>query len=127
VHAASRRLGLPELHGVRKLWFSDWYDGPVTGIARHGGDEYWFAMVTDDDPFGPRVYLLHHLAAEQMADAWRMHRSFAAAGFPGCLHSPACATSGDATTATVDALRRRWPPELDDVYSSSPAVGWFRD
>jgi hypothetical protein len=132
VQVASRLSGLPELDGVRKLWFSDWYDGPVTGIARYGEGEYWFAMVTDDDPVGSwdfdsRVYVLHRLPVEQLADAWRMHRSFAAAGFPGCLHSPPCATTGDATAATVDALRKRWPPEHESGYSDSPPIGWFRE
>jgi hypothetical protein len=132
VHDASSLSGQPELTGVQKLWFSDWYDGPLTGLARHEGREYWFAMVTNDDggghwDFDPRVYVLHRLAAEQLAQAWEMHRSFAQAGLPGCLGSPPC-TIGDAASAEeLAVLRDRWPPELEDGYLTAPAVGWFRD
>jgi hypothetical protein len=131
VHAASRLSGLPELCEVRKVWFSDWYDGPLTGVALYGGREYWFVMVVDDDgegwDFEPRVYVLHRLTPEQLAQAWTMHRSFAAAGIPGCLHSPACAVAGAADGEMVEALRERWPPEREDDYKNAPAVGWFRD
>ena len=132
VHAASRLTGLPELTGVRKLWFSDWYDGPITGIAAHGDREYWFVMVTDDDEggfwdFDPRVYILHRISLEQLAQAWDAHRGFAAAGLPGCLHSPLCATTGVTNNDMLAALRDRWPPEDEDDYMNAPAVGWFRD
>jgi hypothetical protein len=131
VHAASRLSGLSELTEVRKVWFSDWYDGPITGVALYDGREYWFVMVTNDNAsgswdFDPRVYVLHRLSGEQLAQAWLMHRSFAAAGLPGCLHSPPCTTTG-ATAETLGALHARWPPEHEDGYMNAPAVGWFRD
>jgi hypothetical protein len=132
VHAASRLRGLSELTDVHKVWFSDWYDGPITGVALHDGREYWFVMVTNDDggghwDFEPRVYVLHRLSGEQLAQAWEMHRDFAAAGFPGCLHSEPCPIAGARSTEVSAALRDRWPPELEDGYVNAPAVGWFRD
>ena len=98
----------------------------------HEGREYWFAMVTDDRPgghwdFEPRVYLLHRLTDRQLAQAWEMHRSFVAAGIPGCLHVPPCPVTGPAGGDTVEALRARWPAELEEDYPKAPAVGWFRD
>jgi hypothetical protein len=48
MHPSSRLAGLTELSGVRMLWFSGWYDGPVTGLAQHNDRECWFVMVTDD-------------------------------------------------------------------------------
>lgn len=93
VHAASRLSGLTELSEVRKVWFSDWYDGPLTGVALYEGREYWFVMVTNDYgehwDFEPRVYVLHRLAEVQLAQAWEMHRRLAEAGIPGV---PALAT-----------------------------------
>lgn len=131
VHAVSRLSGLPELAEVRKVWFSDWYDGPITGVAVRDGREYWFVMVTNDAAgetwaFDPRVYALHRLSRQQLAQAWEMHRAFASAGLPGCLHSPPCAATG-ATAEELDALRERWPPELEDGFMNAPAIGWFRD
>jgi hypothetical protein len=88
-------------------------------------------VVTNDDggswDFEPRVYLLHRLSGEQMAHAWDMHRDFAAAGLPGCLHSPPCTSAGTAATEILAALRDRWPPEQEDAYANAPAVGWFRE
>jgi hypothetical protein len=131
VHAVSRLSGLSELTEVRKVWFSDWYDGPLTGVALHEGREYWFVMVTNDDgeqwDFEPRVYVLHLLTGEQLAQAWEMHRSFAEAGIPGCLHSPPCTVADAAGGEMLEALRDRWPPEHEDDYMNTPAVGWFRD
>ncbi|AEV84471.1 ADP-ribosylglycohydrolase [Actinoplanes sp. SE50] len=130
VHTPSRMSGLPELTGVRKVWFSGWYDGPVTGIAEHDGHEYWFVMVVNDGggawDFEPRVYLLHRLPEEQLAEAWQAHRSFTAAGLPGCLHSPPCPVN-PAEAPTREALWERWPPEQEDHYADAPAIGWFRD
>jgi hypothetical protein len=131
VHAASRLSGLPELSEVRKVWFSDWYDGPLTGVALYEGHEYWFAMVTNDDgehwDFEPRVYVLHRLTGEQLAQAWEMHRSFTEAGIPGCLHSPPCVVASAAGDEMLEALRDRWPPEHEDGYMNAPVIGWFRD
>jgi hypothetical protein len=118
---------LPELRGVRMVWFSDWYDGPITGLAAYEGREHWFVMVTDDDgehwDFDPRIYLLHQLTPEQVSQEWRAHRSFAAAGMPGCLHAPPCAVATD--PEPLDALWERWPPEREEVYQDQPAIGWF--
>ena len=132
LHPTSRLSGLRELTGVRKVWFSDWYDGPLTGVAHYEGREYWYVMVTNDGEgghrdFEPRVYVLHRLTGEQLADAWESHRGFVAAGIPGCLHSPPCAGSGPSDGPTVEALRERWPPDSEDGYLDAPAVGWFRD
>ena len=111
------------------LWFSGWYDGPLTGLATHDGREYWFVMVLDDggehwDP-DPRVYVLHRLAAEELALEWEKHRSFAACGLPGCLHLPRCPADGSRTQQDLDELYARWPPGSEDHYEEAPAVGWF--
>jgi hypothetical protein len=85
VHAASRLRGLPELTEVRKVWFSDWYDGPITGIALRDGREYWFVMVTNDDhgghwDFEPRVYLPCPIAGAPSAEMSAALRSLASWG-----------------------------------------------
>ncbi|GLK99366.1 hypothetical protein [Dactylosporangium matsuzakiense] len=131
MHAVSALSGLPELAEVRKVWFSDWYDGPITGVAVHDGREYWFVMVTNDAAggtwdFEPRVYILHRLSRDQLMQAWAMHRAFASAGLPGCLHSPSCDAAGG-SAEDLDALRERWPPEVEAGFMNAPAIGWYRD
>ncbi|GGQ84115.1 hypothetical protein [Couchioplanes azureus] len=58
--------------------------------------------------------------ARLVQPAWDAHRSFAAAGFPGCLHSPPCATAGPMDRDRLAALRDRWPEHEDEF-------GGFRD
>jgi len=31
-----------ELEGVEVVFWVDWYDGPVSGLASYAGREYWF-------------------------------------------------------------------------------------
>ncbi|GIF45636.1 hypothetical protein DFJ67_0730 [Asanoa ferruginea] len=131
-HPTSRLAGLTELTGVEKLWFSGWYDGPITGLAAYRDHEYWFVMVANDSKgghwdFDPRVYVLHHLTPELLAQEWEAHRAFAAADFPGCLHTPRRPFVAAADREMTAALRDRWPAEREDAYRNAPAVGWFRD
>ena len=128
MHPSSRLAGLTELSGVRMLWFSGWYDGPVTGLAQHDDRECWFVMVTDDGgdqwDFDPRVYVLHELPQAEIAREWEAHRAFARAGLPGCLHTPPCPVSGDGSE--LAGLYERWPEDHEDAYTELPARGWFR-
>jgi hypothetical protein len=90
----------------------------VTNEADDGGG-HW--------DFEPRVYVLHRLTEEQLAEAWDMHRSFAETGLPGCLHSPPCTIAGATGSERLAVLRDRWPPDHEDNYMNTPAVGWFQD
>jgi hypothetical protein len=60
----------PELDGVRLLWHADYWDGPLAGLARHNGQDYWFEVeVFDwDDPPAERRYLLYSLTEEELAE-----------------------------------------------------------
>ena len=130
MHAPPRLTGLAELTRVRILWFSDWHDGPVTGLAVHDASEYWYVMVTEDYgehwDFDPRIYVLHRLTPEELAVAWDAHRSFAALNMPGCMHTPPCPVASAIDAGELDALRERWPPEREDAYLNAPAIGWFK-
>jgi hypothetical protein len=131
VHTVASLAGLSELSDVRMLWFSDWYDGPVTGLAAHDGREYWFVMVLNDGgetwDFDPPVYVLHQLTPEQLANEWEGHRSFARLDIPGCLHTPRCPVASTVKAGELDLLYKRWPADDEADYVNSPAVGWFRD
>jgi hypothetical protein len=130
MHPPSSLAGLAELSEARMSWFSDWYDGPVTGLAVHDGHEYWFVMVTNDGgehwDFESRIYVLHQLSPEQLTQAWDGHRSFAALNMPGCMHAPPCPVSDTIKDDELDGLRKRWLPEFEDAYANTPTIGWFR-
>jgi hypothetical protein len=69
--------GIRELTGVRVLWYSDWYDGPVSGLVVVEGNALWFEAVWDaesDDWADPRRLVLHELSADELHDLWKMPR-----------------------------------------------------
>lgn len=126
IHNRAALDGLAELHGVRMLWYDDWYDGPLDGLATYGGREYWFAAVDDHDRHGwhPRRYLLQPLTAEQITHEWAEHRECAArTGIAGCMHEPACPTPADGEADLESWWRDH--PEAPWRYLEVPPIGWF--
>jgi hypothetical protein len=70
--------GLLQLDGVQIVAVMDFYDGPLDGLARKDGHDYWFAAVPewirDSQPSEPRVMVLHEINAEQAAQVRAEHR-----------------------------------------------------
>ncbi|MGC4816703.1 hypothetical protein [Micromonospora sp. DT63] len=130
MHEPSVLDGLTEMTGVQMLWFADYYDGPLDGLALLDGREYWFIAVADerDCPVDQerRCYVLHAISEEQARAEWAEHRDFVAVvGGPGCVHTPACA-HGPVDADAAAAWHRDHPWELRPDHASAPAIGWFR-
>jgi hypothetical protein len=127
IHDRAVLDGLAELHGVEIQWFSDWYDGPVDGLAAYNGLDHWFAAVFEPDmrDWHPREYVLHPLTPDQAVREWAEHRDYAArTGGPGCVHTPSCPTP-PAGQADWDGW---WRDHLDAAlrgYVETPPIGWF--
>ncbi|MEU4339564.1 hypothetical protein AB0F59_33830 [Micromonospora lupini] len=122
--------GLAELTDVRMLWFADYYDGPLDGLALFDGREYWFIAVADEHgvPVDQerRCYVLHAISEEQAQAEWADHRDFVAVvGGPGCVHTPSC-TRGPGGAEATAAWHRDHPWDLRPDHASAPAIGWFR-
>lgn len=47
-----------ELKGVQVVWFRDWYDGPLDGVAHFEGRDYWFNATDDWVNDRPRRFVL---------------------------------------------------------------------
>ena len=58
---------LPEVVGVEIVEVLDWYDGPLDGLARHGGRLFWFSAGPDWVPGRPRPLVLYAVTADQAA------------------------------------------------------------
>jgi hypothetical protein len=132
VPGLSDLANLEELSGVEKLWFADYYDGPVDGLASFRDREYWYSAVWEDGrgvyTDFPRLFIVYELTDQEAADEWADHRGFMYdVGGAGCLHSPPCATN---LMQTPDA-RARWeadrPSDARTDHTHSRAVGWFSD
>jgi hypothetical protein len=65
---------------VRLLWYSDFWDGPRSGMLEFNGERCWFEVVgenEDEDLRGRcRRFVIVRLTAEQFAEECRWHESF---------------------------------------------------
>ncbi|MEZ5986116.1 MAG: DUF5071 domain-containing protein [Hyphomonas sp.] len=61
----------PTLHAceISLVCWLDWYDGPVSGLARWKGEVFWFAMEGDAGE-EPRTYQLFKLTKPQLEEAF---------------------------------------------------------
>jgi hypothetical protein len=104
--------GLLQLDGVQIVAVMDFYDGPLDGLARKDGHDYWFAAVPewirDSQPSEPRVMVLHEITAEQAAQVRAEHRQLAAFA----------QGEGDR-----EAWAQAW--EARATFDHAPAIGWF--
>jgi hypothetical protein len=114
MHDESALARLTELSGVEILWFFDFYDGAIVGLARWEGREFWFAGVHPLDR-RPRRYVLHEISAADVHAASALHRRLAA-------YADA-ARRGLLDSAQERAWGRAWASRPD--YRRAPAVGWF--
>ncbi|MEU4640233.1 hypothetical protein [Micromonospora sp. NPDC023814] len=103
---------LPQLVGVQIVEVLDFYDGPLDGLARYEGREYWFSAVPewvrDAELSGPRLLVLHVITAEQAAQVRAEARQFTAFA------------NGD---GNGDAWQQAW--DARSTYDETPAAGWF--
>ena len=60
------------------LWHCNYWDGPTNGLARYKDQLCWFECVEweSDNLFNMRVYNLHELTQEQIADEIHRHNMF---------------------------------------------------
>jgi hypothetical protein len=126
IHDPEILHGLPQVHDVQMLWYSEWYDGPVDGLAEYGGRQYWFADVDDYQHSWPeRRYVLHPISSEQAAREWTWHREYRMrTGGPGCCHEPTCSGPLDGT-ADWEGWWHDHPEPVASNYVTIPPVGWF--
>ena len=116
------------LSGVRPLWFDDWYDRPLTGIAEFEGEQFWFDAVWDevrDNWSEPRCLVLRRIPDSELARQWTVHRDFERyVSTRHCRH--------DGTAEVVQRPEAEWhlffdhhPPESRPDYSRYPSAGTF--
>ncbi len=82
-----------ELDGVSVLWVTDWWDGPVEGMASYQGSDCWFEAIFDeeaDEWTSPRRCRLYELNPAERERLWARHRRWEQhAGGNSCYHPDA--------------------------------------
>jgi len=109
----------------------DVYDGPISGLVRHGGGISWFAWLFDDEEPTPRRYVLHALPADAIpaAEAWAERydalcdESQVAVNphiYPVSPRQRATMRTPERIQEDLDALA-----DLPAVWAGLPATAWF--
>lgn len=134
-HAHPTRViadALPRVDDVELLWATDWWDGPVRGVARRADLHYWFNAVFDetaDDYEHPRRLLLFELSPDEVRGETDKHLYFEReiGNTKYCFHlqpEQRHAPQGGARDWAKHPIyrdRRSRP----SPYEARPAVGWF--
>ena len=83
----------PDLRPVTIVWVTDWWDGPVGGMASYQGRDCWFRAIFDtgaDEWTSPRRCRLYELTPDERDRLWSGHRRWEQhAGDGNCFHSGA--------------------------------------
>jgi hypothetical protein len=101
------------LEGVEIEFWVDWYDGPVSGIATHEGQVYWFEAEPGFEPVSVgRKLFLYPLTAEELVKERELDRVYQEQA------------KGRPVEEWPAVLREReW--ELPTEYAKRGHVGWF--
>ena len=83
----------PDLSQVTVLWVTDWWDGPIEGMASYQGRDCWFRAIFDeqaDEWTSPRRCRLYELAGDERQRLWASYRRWEdLAGGNSCYHDHA--------------------------------------
>lgn len=120
-----------ELVGIELMWDTDYWDGPLRGIARYDGQEHYFEAIWDDerdDWTSPRRFLLRRLTPEDIHQERKEHELFERmVSTLNCHHLPReqrrVLTDVDAGAAFYERVGV-WDPSR---YAERPVVGTFTE
>jgi hypothetical protein len=77
IDARQQNEDMVDLSPVSVLWVTDWWDGPLEGMASFGGQDCWFRGVfgTEADEWTrPRRCRLYELTDDERVRLWARHR-----------------------------------------------------
>lgn len=111
----------------------DIYDGPISGLVRHGGGMSWFAWLYDDEEPSPRRYSLHALPANDIpaAEAWAgrhnaLRDELLVAANP---HIYPVSARQRATMRSTERIEEDFAAlaDLPNAWAALPATAWFSE
>jgi hypothetical protein len=114
---------------VRYLWYSDFWDGPMSGMALYNGQPYWFEMVeeNEEDHGFYRRFGLFELSPEEIEAETRWHNLFREkVGDHTTFKADGKVLQGELKsremwTEFYEAYQKRPKPD----YLNHPVIGWF--
>lgn len=73
---------------IRLLWHSDYYDGPISGVALYDYKFYYYLIEYEDRLTSPRIYAGYKLTTEQFKDLLLKHELWRIIGGHHCDYDP---------------------------------------
>lgn len=110
---------------ITMLWHSNYYDGPLSGLAEYNEKKYWFDMVQDDHDtlFHIRTFGLYKLSPEELETEEKRHRLFRDMVGHHCDYGDNYAPyEGKDTTGKYYKLSETWK---DYNYTKNECIGVF--
>lgn len=69
-------------------WHSNYYDGPLSGMAKYNGEWVWFDCIEENDYNGDRIFALYELTEEQVEGEKAHYFAFRTEVSTWCDHHP---------------------------------------
>jgi hypothetical protein len=101
-----------ELQGVEIVFWADWYDGPVSGVARYRGREHWFEAEPEFYAQKRRMLHVYPLTDDELAREKELDRIYEEQA------------KGKPVEEWPSVLRER-DFELPSAYAERESLGWF--
>ena len=99
---------------IRFLWYCNWYDGPLSGMAEYEGRRTWYDFHSDTDDGRHYRYVLYPLTHEQIETAELWHATLGHWDAVASQWVRPSSASHDASWAGPD-------------FSKTQPIGWFAD
>lgn len=94
-------------------WHTNYYDGPLSGMAKYDGEWVWFDCSEEDD-YGDRKFALYQLTEEQIGGATAHYFEFRDSVGSHCDHHPDLlnVSHNESTQDAVDEFYKKDHPDL---------------
>lgn len=66
----------PDHPKIVMLWYSDYYDGPLSGLATYNGKKVWYVCVEMDEVIDIRKFGIYELSDAELAEEEHWHGLF---------------------------------------------------
>ena len=70
------------------VWHENYYDGPLSGVAKMNGEYVWMELIEEDEVSGDRLFGLYSMKPEHKAEVFRRHKLFQECVGYHCDHDP---------------------------------------
>jgi len=70
------------------MWHENYYDGPLSGVAKLNGQYVWMELMEEDEETGERLFGLYTMPVERKAEVFRRHKLFQEMVGYHCDHDP---------------------------------------